>query len=696
MTGKRILSVFLMVCLILIRFGKISSASSIVHHQIDLSIDLSLKKIVGSDTLILEVTDAEIPIRLAEGLAIEKIKSGSDSLPYTKIENKNIQDGPEEGVPWTSYIIKIPDRSVGKMISILLEYEGTYSGIDFDKEKRHFGLEVGGYLNSRSGLLLEDAHWYPEIEGQNKLFTYQLAVQMEKGIAVVSSGIRTVKGEVIEFKMEHPTDEINLVFGPYYITQDHYHEIEISTYFSRDNPEMAEAYLRKMKEYLKQDECELGNYPYKTLAVVDSPILVGLGFPGFTLIGDKLLSIPDIINTSLRHEILHNWYGSGIYVSPGSGNWTEGLVTYLADHQFNLKQNGGPESRLGLLKQYAVATRGKPEKSLNQIGDGDAPEDRAVAYSKSAMIFSMLANRIGKNHFYKGLKVLTLKKMYQSASWDDFRKAFESESGQNLEPFFEQWIYKAGAPQVTIKQLDVRPHTLLTPFSVTFTLHTEPFYQLDLPVEVQTQAGTERKTVSINKSDQKVLMLLSAPAKEIRVDPNYRVMRRLNDNELPANMSIVLRSNQDLAVLYSKSLTLEAKKRYEHFLQMLKLKSYEIQDLSRTRAPVLIFGPPDSGQKIGNWEPSGVPWHWEKESLEVKGERIQSGNDSGIISWYGPAGYAEPLVWIVGYSDDGLKSLAQRLGYYISWSYLFLRDGKSVVRGEWENPSETLGIPVFN
>jgi aminopeptidase N len=684
------------VLVILIGLGKISYASSISHHQINLAIDLGKKQILGTDSLVLEVSEAEVPFRLANGISISSIKSGSNSLDFSKMEPKEDHGKPEEGSSWTGYLLKVPAGSVGKELNVTLEYEGTYPSIDFEKDKRHYGLEVGGYLNDRSGLLLENAYWYPEIHGQKSLFTYQLTVRAEKGMAVVSSGTRTEKDNSIEFKMEFPTDQINVVFGPYYITHAKYKDIEISTYFTKNDPDMADAYLDKMKEYLKRDECELGNYPYKTMIVVDSPIMVGLGFPQFTLIGEKLLTIPDMINTSLGHEILHNWYGSGIYVTPGSGNWTEGLVSYLADHQFNIKQNGQAITRMELLKQYTVATRGKPEKSLDQVGDDDASEDRAVAYQKSTMIFSMLENQIGKKHFYKGLQALTKEKMYHAASWDDFEKAFETESGQYLEPFFKQWVYGKGAPQITIKEEKNFPHILMTPYSVTFSIHTDPLFQFDLPIEVQTETGIERKTVLITKPDQKVFMLLPSPAREIRVDPTYKVMRRLNDNELPANISIVLETNQELTVLFSKSLNKESKELYEHFLKISEIKFHEIQELKQANGPVVLLGPPDTDQAIGGWNPKDVPWHWQKSSLEVAGGSIHGGDESAVLSWYGPAGYSQPIAWIVGYSKKGLNSLAQRLGYYMPWSYVLFRDGKSVVRGEWEKHPETLSLRIFN
>ena len=40
-----------------------------------------------------------------------------------------------------------------------------------------------------------------------------------------------------------------------------------------------------------------------------------------TLLGPRVIRLPFIFKSSYPHEILHNWWGNGVYVDYASGNW---------------------------------------------------------------------------------------------------------------------------------------------------------------------------------------------------------------------------------------------------------------------------------------------------------------------------------------------------------------------------------------
>ena len=75
--------------------------------------------------------------------------------------------------------------------------------------------------------------------------------------------------------------------------------------------------------------------------------------PGGELLGDRLrhalvhparpavIRLPFILHTSYPHEILHNWWGNGVYVDYETGNWSEGLTAYLADHLLKEQRGRG-------------------------------------------------------------------------------------------------------------------------------------------------------------------------------------------------------------------------------------------------------------------------------------------------------------------------------------------------------------------
>ena len=88
--------------------------------------------------------------------------------------------------------------------------------------------------------------------------------------------------------------------------------------------------------------------------------------PSFTLLGSQVLRLPFIPYTSLPHEILHNWWGNGVWIDYDGGNWSEGLTAYLSDH---------------LMKELRGEASDYRRKALQRYGDFAALDLPAASYA---------------------------------------------------------------------------------------------------------------------------------------------------------------------------------------------------------------------------------------------------------------------------------------------------------------------------
>src|SRR5690606_3013180 len=98
-------------------------------------------------------------------------------------------------------------------------------------------------------------------------------------------------------------------------------------------------YLRGTGRYLDLYEEQIGPYPFAKFALVENFWQTGFGMPSFTLLGDRVIRLPFILDTSYGHEILHNWWGNGVFVNVEEGNWCEGLTTYGADYAYKEQES---------------------------------------------------------------------------------------------------------------------------------------------------------------------------------------------------------------------------------------------------------------------------------------------------------------------------------------------------------------------
>ncbi len=99
--------------------------------------------------------------------------------------------------------------------------------------------------------------------------------------------------------------------------------------------------------------------------MVSSPTPTGFGMPTLTYLGVEVLRLPFIRTTSLGHEVLHNWWGNGVYPDYAQGNWSEGLTTFMADYAYKERESdeAARDMRRGWLRDFAALAPGQDAPS---------------------------------------------------------------------------------------------------------------------------------------------------------------------------------------------------------------------------------------------------------------------------------------------------------------------------------------------
>ena len=74
-----------------------------------------------------------------------------------------------------------------------------------------------------------------------------------------------------------------------------------------------------------------------------------------------------------------------------------------------------------------------------------------MTYSKGACVLHTLRGVLGDDAWWKGIRGYVAANKLQVVETDDFRKAMEAASGKDLKWFFDQWVYKAGHPELKVR-----------------------------------------------------------------------------------------------------------------------------------------------------------------------------------------------------------------------------------------------------
>lgn len=251
-----------------------------------------------------------------------------------------------------------------------------------------------------------------------------------------------------------PVGGLSLCAGPYRIEERRVAGVDLYTYFYPDNASLASSYLDAATKYLNFYSDLFGPYPFEKFAVVENFFPTGYGFPSFTLLGSSIIRLPFIIDTSFPHEIAHSWWGNAIQVDQSEGNWSEGLVTYLADYLLKERRSAaeGRDYRMQFLTDYAALVATDNDFPLSGFTSRVDPASRAIGYGKGAMVFHMIRNAIGDRAFFGALREICRERLYRSATWSDFERAFSRSSGRDLSSFMKQWLTRPGGPRLALSK----------------------------------------------------------------------------------------------------------------------------------------------------------------------------------------------------------------------------------------------------
>lgn len=481
------------------------------EYRLDVSFEVSRSKITGS---------VKVPVHAGQELAFRtgRLIVGPLSLNGRDMKS-SVKDGRLTITPVEDGIAEI-------------RYEGTFKG-GVALGDRNYGV-VSSTIDER-GISLTGT-WYPQPEG---LARWKVTAQLPAGYEAISeaetiTGEKTGGGTLFTFDFPHPVDGLSLVATDRYeITRERHGAVELIAYFFKEDRELAKTYLRYAKNYLEQYEKLLAPYPYKRFSIVENFLPTGYSMPTFTLLGQDVVRLPFIVETSLGHEILHQWFGNSVYVDDERGNWCEGLTTYLADHLYEEQKGKGAEYRKQLLVNYAAYVNEKNETTLREFRGRSDLASRSIGYGKSAMVFHMLRTMTGDEQFFASLKQLIAERQFRAASWDDIRTAFEKRSGKDLSAFFTQWLDGKGLPEVRVEHASVLRKS--GKFEITIDVaRKNSAIPLDLPVTVSYLRGGGRKDVVVLDADRKGLTLLvdEEPATAV-IDGEYDLARKLTHDEMP-------------------------------------------------------------------------------------------------------------------------------------------------------------------
>ena len=166
--------------------------------------------------------------------------------------------------------------------------------------------------------------------------------------------------------------------------------------------------------------------------------------------------------TLASHEIAHQWWGHTIAANSYHDEWLEeGFATYSAALYLQITEGTDRfKDYMEMLRDQilAKAEKGRSATELGPIWLGgrlsslETPIGRRLIYFKGAYILHMLRMMLFDYETKSDERFISMMKDYVSTysgkitSTEDFRKVVEKHFGENMDWFFDQWIYGTEVP----------------------------------------------------------------------------------------------------------------------------------------------------------------------------------------------------------------------------------------------------------
>ena len=578
----------------------------------------------------------------------------------------------------------------------------TYSGaLNEEPTLSQFSRETivdqtAGLITDSGSFLSPASFWYPR--GAEKMSRFSLETITPPGYESMSDGeqrLHRVREKKLRTRWEnpHPVDGLYLQAGPYEIGQGEVAGIRVYTYFFSGGAELAALYLQKSRQYLSFYNRLLGRYPYAKFAVVENFFETGYGMPSWTLLGRTVVRLPFIPDTSLPHEICHNWWGNGVFVDYSLGNWCEGLTSLCADYLLRTQRGpeGGAEYRRQVLRDYASHVRKSNDFPLAAFRVRDNPASRAVGYGKALMVFHELQRRLGEANFFAALRRLFGQWRFRQATWKDVLAVFASQGHFASEAFFRQWIQRPGAPVITLE--DVRLDEAEGQYEVSFILRqVEDVYDLAVPLTITVAGEPITREVNLTTERKEYKLDFNERPQRLEIDPQHHLFRRLFPQEVPPAIAKVLGA-ETVLLLWQRQSAGEDGERFRAAAELLgRNRSAQVLAADQTivaesRNQTFVYI--GDGMLPPAWAAFLRPV-WREPPAFPAPSPLDDQIHCAVMALDHPENRELAVLVLNVGKDADLATVIRKLPHYGKYGYLVFDNGTNRAKGEWEAAASPL------
>lgn len=386
-------------------------------------------------------------------------------------------------------------------------------------------------------------YWFPCYDHPNDFFTSELTATVEKPLSVVSNGklLQTKENKdgtrTFHWRIEQPHASYlsSIIVGEYTAIASDYQGIPIVTNVYPHEVNEGKITAARLTEMVKFFSEKTGvKYPYAKYAQTTVRDFGG-GMENISattqtdnMIHDARTELDQTSDGLQSHELAHQWFGDYLTCRTWADIWlNESFATYFQamwdeyklgrDDFLYLDVRGNQSAYFGTWNQG----NRRPIVTKN-YANPDAVFD-TYAYPRGGAVLHMLRRNLGEENWWRAINYYLRKHAHQPVQTEQFRIAVEESTGQAMDWFFDEWLYRMGHPVFRVSQ-DYDATAKTVKLTVEQRQQVDPDWQFPqvtlfrTPVEIEIGTSSEtriekvvieprKEQTFIFKSDSKPLLI---------------------------------------------------------------------------------------------------------------------------------------------------------------------------------------------
>jgi len=396
----------------------------------------------------------------------------------------------------------------------------------------------------------EDArYWFPCHDKPHAKMTFELEVTVPNGMLALSNGeLRsesTPKGGAWSFHFEMkdalPSYLVTLVVGDFKRisdrdailgTPDAERRIPITYWVPPEKARHTERSFsetpRMVELFSKLTGVDFAWSRYSQIVVSDF-IFGGMENTTATtmyeyILLDEKAAVDNTSNDLIAHELAHQWFGDLLTCRDWSHAWlNEGFATYF-EHLEREDRLGKDEYEYGVAGDLQAYLTEANSRYIRPIVCREYAEpvdlfDRHL-YEKGGLVLHMLRQRLGDALFFGGVRRYLETHRGGIVETSDLMRALEAVSGESLEQFFDEWVFRAGHP---VLKVNITYEDKLLAVQVKQT-QTTGLFALEVEILICTRSGKlERHRRRIDSAQDALAVPCAEKPLWVAFDPDFKI-----------------------------------------------------------------------------------------------------------------------------------------------------------------------------